>query len=349
MDCGGPAAAIHICWLFMKRLFIILLLCSAALIAPAAFDTGVEISAQEPARKQVEQKPVLPLIPLRTDFRNSIPIPVGERLEFEIKYSRFPIYATVGIVTFEYLGPWNNSAKTVSGNGPEPPIEGWNVEYRPGADDKLLRLRATAISKGILIAILGIDVRDRFESLVNGDNFSARMNLTEVKEGKKHTVEAVTYDVRVPGDRYRTTDLANPNNPPKIKEVPHEEGMMSLLSAFYFVRFQRYKEGQMIRFPVSSDENNYVFDIVVARKEKLKTDCGNVKTVVLEPKLFGPGKFFNRQGEMSMWMTDDRRHMPLRLVAKTSAGTITARLLNFKNNCKIEDPQPDEEPKKSVN
>lgn len=330
----------------MKRLFTIILLCSAALIAPAAFDSGAV--AQEPAQKQVEQKPDLPLIPLRTDFKNSLPIPVGERLEYEVKYSRFPIYATVGIVTFEYLGSWNSSAKTASGNGSEPPIDGWNIEYRPGPSDNLLRLRATAVSKGILIAILGIDVRDRFESLVSGDDFSARMNLTEIKEGKKHTVEAVTYGVGEPVVRYRTTDLANSLNPPKIKEVPHEAGMMSLLSAFYFVRFQKYREGQMIRFPVSSDENNYVFEIVVARKDKLKTDCGTVKTYVIEPKLFGPGKFFNRPGEMSMWMTDDKRHIPLRLVAKTPAGTITAKLLNFKNNCKIEDPEPDDETKKPV-
>ncbi len=326
----------------MKRFISILFFCTAALIAPATYDFAA--AGQEP--KQVEQKPELPLIPLKTDFKGSLPIPVGERLEYEVRYSRFPIYATVGIVTFEYLGPWQ--AATTGDNGPEPPIEGWNVEYRPSSDDRLLRLRATAVSKGILIAILGIDVKDRFESLVEADDFTARINLTEVKEGKKHTIETVTYGVDEPVVRYRTTDLVNPQNPPKIKEVPHKDGMMSLLSAFYFVRFQKYKEGQMIRFPVSSDQENYVFDIVVARKEKLKTDCGNVKTVVIEPKLFGPGKFFNRTGEMKMWMTNNKLHIPLRLVAKTSAGTITAKLINFKKNCKIEDLQPEEEPKNAA-
>ncbi len=46
----------------------------------------------------------LPLAPLQRNFPNGFPIPVGEKLEYEVRFSRFPIYATVGIVTFEFLG-----------------------------------------------------------------------------------------------------------------------------------------------------------------------------------------------------------------------------------------------------
>src|SRR5690349_7156204 len=62
----------------------------------------------------------LPLATLRRDFKNSLPIPVGEKLEYEVRYSRFPIYATVGNVTFEFLGV------ATAGNTS---IEGLNVEF----------------------------------------------------------------------------------------------------------------------------------------------------------------------------------------------------------------------------
>jgi hypothetical protein len=118
--------------------------------------------------------------------------------------------------------------------------------------------------------------------------------------------------------------------------------MLSLLSAIYFVRLQKLKEGQLLTFPVSADEMNYKFEVLVGKRESLKTDCGKVKTVRLEPKLFGPGRFFNKiQGEMTMWVSDDSKRTPLRLVAKTSKGTITAKLLNFKMKCHIID-QDDE-------
>ncbi|MEP7274298.1 MAG: DUF3108 domain-containing protein, partial [Acidobacteriota bacterium] len=54
-------------------------------------------------------------------------------------------------------------------------------------------------------------------------------------------------------------------------------------------------------------------------------------TIKLEPRLFGPGRFFTREGEMQIWVTDDERRVPVRLVAKTSSGTITATLTNYDN------------------
>ena len=138
--------------------------------------------------------------------------------------------------------------------------------------------------------------------------------------------------------KYLTTELHRPDIPPRATPLPREDGMLSLLSAIYFVRLQNLKEGQMLSFPVSADEANYRFDVLVGKRERLKTDCGKVKTVRLEPKLFGPGRFFAKlQGEMTMWVSDDDRRTPLRLVARTSRGTITAKLLNFKNKCSVID------------
>ena len=45
-----------------------------------------------------------------------------------------------------------------------------------------------------------------------------------------------------------------------------------------------------------------------------------------------------------MWVSDDQKHTPLQFVAKTSSGTVTAKLLNFKNKCNILDPQVEEKP-----
>jgi hypothetical protein len=36
-----------------------------------------------------------------------------------------------------------------------------------------------------------------------------------------------------------------------------------------------------------------------------------------------------------MWVSDDNKRTPLRLLAKTSKGTVSAKLLNFKNKCSI--------------
>lgn len=275
----------------------------------------------------------LPLAALRRDFKNSLPIPTGEKLEYEIRFSRFPIYATVGVITFEFLGAAAN-----------PTIDGLNIEFKPLPEDQFLRLRASAISKGFLIALTGVDVKDRFETLVDAKDFAARIGFKEIKEGKKRQAQALLFDQTQQTVKFITNDLNNSQAPAKEKAAARENGMLDLLSAIYFVRLQKMKEGQLIRFPVNDDGTNYWFDIVVGKTEKLKTDCGKVKTIRLEPKLFGPGQLISRTGEMTMWVTADDKHIPLKLSAKTASGTVYAKLQNFKNKCKLIDEDAEQKP-----
>src|SRR5262245_52227786 len=126
--------------------------------------TAVQLNDQQTA-EQAAPPPGFPLATLRRDFKDSIPIPVGARLVYEVKSSRFPLKATVGQVTFEYLGPITSKPadENPATGDSEPLLSGLNVPFTPQPGDQFLHLRATAVSKGLLVAILGTDVKDRFE------------------------------------------------------------------------------------------------------------------------------------------------------------------------------------------
>ena len=330
----------------MKRPLITSLL-AIALLAPlgagriGAQQAGQNQAGKEQAASPTAAAPTYTISTLQRDFKNSFPIPAGEKLEYEVRLSRFPIYASLGVLTFDNLGVVTSRQDSGAAAGdqqkaPTPLIEGLNTEFTPAPDEQLWRLRATAVSKGMFTSIIGFDASYRFETLVDLRDFSARVNFKEEKEGKKHIVQSTIFDRAEQQVRYLTTDLAKPDAPPRAKPLPREDGMLGLLSAIYFVRLQKLNEGQMLSFPVSADEANFLFEVLVGKRESLKTECGKVKTVKLEPKLFGPGRYFNKlQGEMTMWVSDDSKRTPLRLVARTSKGTITAKLLNFKNKCNI--------------
>lgn len=64
------------------------------------------------------------------------------------------------------------------------------------------------------------------------------------------------------------------------------------MSAIYFVRTQKLKTGETLRFPVNDDGQQYEFEILVGKTEKLKTDLGKFKTIRIEPKLFGQENSF---------------------------------------------------------
>jgi hypothetical protein len=318
-----------------------------------ARQAGKDQAGKEQAPSAPATAPSAPVAQLQRDFKDSLPIPAGEKLEYEINLSRFPLPRPVslGVLTFENLGAVTNRQDSAAAAGdqqkaPAPMIEGLNAEFTPAPDELLWRVRATAVSKGMLIALFGIDVNNRFETLVDLRDFSARVNFKEEKEGKKHIVQSAIFDRGEQQVKYLTTDLTKPQTPPRAKPLPREDGMLSVISAIYFIRLQKLKEGQMLSFPVSDGEANYQFEILVGKRESLKTECGKVKTVRLEPKLFGPGRYFKRQGEMTMWVSDDNKRTPLRLVAKTPSGTYTAKLLNFKKNCNIIEPEEEGKKKK---
>jgi hypothetical protein len=327
----------------MKRILIASLLTVAffAQIGARAQDAKDQSGKDQASSGATTAAPARPVATLRRDFKDSFPIPPGEKLEYEVRLSRFPIYTSLGVLTFENLGAVTNHQESSPAAGdqqkaPAPLIEGLNTEFSPTPDERLWRLRATAVSKGMFIALIGFDASYRFETLVDMRDFSARANIKEMKEGQKHVIQSTLFDRAEQQVKYLTTDLTKPDAPPRAKPLPREDGMLTLLSAIYFVRLQKLKEGQMLSFPVSADEANYQFEVLVGKRESLKTECGKVKTVRLEPKLFGPGRFFNKlKGEMTMWVSDDNKRTPLRLVARTSKGTITAKLLNFKNKCGI--------------
>src|SRR5262249_60283816 len=103
-----------------------------------------------------------------------------------------------GVVPVENLGavtiPQNSGAAGDQQKPGAPLIEGLNTEFTPAPDEQLLRLRATAVSKGALVSLFGVDVRNRFEALVDMRDFSARVNLKEEKEGKKHIIQYTIFD-----------------------------------------------------------------------------------------------------------------------------------------------------------
>lgn len=340
----------------MKKPIITSLLTMALLVQLGVGQSGAQQAGKDQTGKTQAGAPATapnyPVATLQRDFKDSFPIPAGEKLEYEVKLSRFPIPSvSLGVLTFENLGAVANRQDSGAAAGDQQKalaslIEGMNAEFTPTPDEQLWRLRATAVSKGMLIALFGIDVNNRFETLVDMRDFSARLSFKEEKEGKRHVVQSAVFDRDEQQVKYLTTDLKKPDAMPRATRQPREDGMLSLLSAIYFVRLQKLKEGQMLSFPVSDGEANYKFEILVGKRESLKTECGKVKTVRLEPKLFGPGRYFKPKGEMTMWVSDDNKRTPLRLVAKTPSGTYSAKLLNFKKNCNIIEPEEEGKQKK---
>lgn len=107
-------------------------------------------------------------------------------------------------------------------------------------------------------------------------------------------------------------------------------GHLSVIDAFLAVRKLKLKPGTTINIPVFDSRKRYEIEVNIQnRRDILTTPWGEkVSCLIVTPKLKSEGIFTNR-GEMTLWMTDDGRHIPVKMMAKIKFGRIFARLTAY--------------------
>ncbi len=106
-------------------------------------------------------------------------------------------------------------------------------------------------------------------------------------------------------------------------------GTQDILSAFYYVRNHRLAPGDTVIIPNHTDGRNYPLEVAVIRRERIKVEAGEFSCIVVEPLLKSAG-LFKQEGRLTIWMTDDFRHMPVLMKSKVAVGSIVAELESFR-------------------
>ena len=99
------------------------------------------------------------------------------------------------------------------------------------------------------------------------------------------------------------------------------------LSAIFYVASRPLLVGQQVRFPLADSMRTVTVAMKVEGKEEIKTPAGTFQTIRVEPTA-EEGVVKNR-GTITIWYTDDARHMPVQIRARLFWGTITFHLQSF--------------------
>jgi len=104
-------------------------------------------------------------------------------------------------------------------------------------------------------------------------------------------------------------------------------GHLHVLDAFLYVRAQKLAPGQVLHIPVFDSRKIYEVEVHIgSKRKKLKAPWGGfVDCILVEPRLKTEG-IFSSVGKIKIWMSDDARHIPLKMVAEIRIGHIVAVL-----------------------
>ena len=105
------------------------------------------------------------------------------------------------------------------------------------------------------------------------------------------------------------------------------------LSVLYAIRATRalapgdtFSESLFVHKKVHS-----IFFSVKSSKAR-EVDAGNFPCVVLVPRLAGEGRAFNKRDKLEIWLSDDRRRIPVAIRSKIKFGSINARLIWYSSS-----------------
>lgn len=193
------------------------------------------------------------------------------------------------------------------------------------------RIRITSIARSSSSFAFLFKVRDVIESIVNRDDFSTLRYEKHLNERGRNKD-----DVTVIDERRRIATRRRPNK--NTEEIIVPKPVFDPLSLVFHLRSLPLEPGTVQRFTVFADGKVYTLEAKITRRETLQTATGSFKTVVVEPKMLAGG-LFRDEGELTIWYSDDPRHVPVQIQTDLKVGAITATLKSVHTG--VSDPEPD--------
>lgn len=218
----------------------------------------------------------------------------GEKISYTVFYNVIGLYVNAGTATFSAsrVNFQNNDAYHVVGEGVT------NSKY-----DWIFK------------------VRDRYESYFHADNLKPLKFIRNVNEGDYKKYEEVVFD----------HDKKIAISKKGMIRIPHQ--VQDVISTLYYARnidYNNYKPGDKIPFNMFLDDEVYNLYIRYMGKESVKTKYGTFKAIKIKPLLL-KGQTFNGGEKMTIWVTDDANHIPVRIESPIVVGSVKVDLMEYQN------------------
>lgn len=190
-------------------------------------------------------------------------------------------------------------------------------------DGRVVNLVGDAISKGLLIRLTGSHFQFHVESVADADPFGVLRTKSSYRDKRGTTNSEATFD-QAAGKAVWTE--SEPNQPSNATNLDIKGPVHDVLSLIYFVRIQNLKLGQKLEVMMVDSGRVYRCEVNVLAGKKIGTPLGRVNTIRVEPAIFEGDREVRPRGMMTIWMTDDARHLPVKAQIKAPIGNIDINL-----------------------
>ncbi|RYD78340.1 MAG: DUF3108 domain-containing protein [Sphingobacteriales bacterium] len=162
-------------------------------------------------------------------------------------------------------------------------------------------------------------VRDYYESYIDVETLLPTVYIRDVTEGKYVKKEYYIFDQK---DRQI---IANKQTY-KVQTDMHD-----IVSAFYYLRcidFSNKPIGYTLNLNAFFDEEVFPLGVQYRGKTIINSSVGKINCMIFKPKLI-EGRVFQDQEDMTIYVSDDKNQVPVRIESKVYLGRVRAELVKY--------------------
>jgi hypothetical protein len=180
-----------------------------------------------------------------------------------------------------------------------------------------------ARSGGVVTAFYKVE--DHNEAWLDREALVSVRYEKRIKEGKYRIEESTLLDQ--PRSRFHLQSYRLDKNRYEQKEGPLPPNALDVLGSLYYVRALPLAVGQSYTMDVLSGDKVFPLEVKVKKRERIQVPAGTFDTLLVEPFLRAPGIFIAKGKKLEVWLTDDARHLPVRMRSDVFIGHVSAELL----------------------
>jgi hypothetical protein len=196
----------------------------------------------------------------------------------------------------------------------------WTSEQRPRTGAQVnLRLESVGLVSKFF------KVEDNYSSNLNSALCGQSLQMTTL-EGSRQRETKVNFDSASRKASYVERDRAK-NAVIATHEIDIPPCVHDVIGGVYLLRTLNLEPGQSAEVPVSDGKKSAMAKVEAQQREDVKTPGGTFKTIRCEIHVFND-VLYHRQARLYIWLTDDRRKLPVQVQVRMqfAIGTITLLL-----------------------
>ena len=181
----------------------------------------------------------------------------------------------------------------------------------------------TADSTGV-VALL-FRVQDRFNAHFDAHTLCSSKLVKHIEEGSHWRDTEITFDYKIGKAVLQEKNLKNGQSKRTENDIP--SCVTDVVSGILYVASLPLLPDATYSLPLNDGGETVTIQAHVEGKEQIKTPAGTFQTIRVGPE--GNYSVLKNRGKITIWYSDDARHLPVQIQARLFWGTLTVYLASI--------------------